>query len=329
MNNGKIICFGDIHLSDARPWSLEVGRKIISYISGLPHNNPDNTAVFLGDLSESVINSGEVVGLLLELLNSLQFKKSYIIIGNHDVKMKKGKVTSPLSFLKNENLVPTNVELIWSHKEETIEGLKVLMLPHIHNDGIHSVKDYESMVFSPTDLVVGHFADSSDTRIQDTTVNIDHISCRWRCLGHIHTRVTPSYIGSVVPNSISERNKAHRIRIYQTGHEMIEEAIPTICDYYDIKYPDPLPITPARVPIFTIYNCKDPYIAETRYGDIFIRKCVYDIGVDLTNFHEYCSIGKSADKKTVKDLIQSFLDENPEDVSDALKLKILEYCPSY
>lgn len=328
MSNGKIICFGDIHLSDARPWSLKVGKEIVTYISTLSHNNPDNVGIFLGDLSESVINSGEVVELLLELLNSLKFKKSYIIIGNHDIKMKKGRITSPLSFLKNENLVPPNVELVWDDREEVVEKLRVLMLPHIHNDGFRSVKDYESMKFSPTDLIVGHFADNSDPRAQDTPVNLDHIKHIWRCLGHIHTAISPSYIGSVVPNSISERGKARHIRIYQYGEPMKEEEIPNICDYYDVEYPNPLPEVTAKVPIWTVYNCKDPFIAETKYGPIFIRKCIYDIGVDLTNFHEYCSIGDSS-KKTVKDLITSFLQENPEEISDALRLKILEYCPSY
>jgi len=327
---GKIVCFGDLHLSDNRPWSLDVAKEIVKYLCSLEHNNEDNTGVFLGDMTESVINSGEVVQQLLELLTCLRLKETYVIMGNHDLKMKKGKMTSPLSFLNEKGLVPKNIHLVRTMSTVVLEGMTVLMLPHIHNDGIHSVKDYEDITASvPVDIVMGHFADESDKAMREILVNISNINPKYRCLGHIHSAITPSYTGSLVPNSVSEKGRNRHIRIYEKDREPINEAIPVICDYYDVEYPKALPKVDAIIPIWTVYKCKDPFIARQTYGDIFIRKCVYDIGIDLTNFHEYCSLGKSTNKKTVKDLIESFLDENPEETPDEIKAKILEYCPTY
>ena len=43
-----IVAISDLHLSDSRPWSLEVSNKIIDFIINHSLNNSDNEVIFGG-----------------------------------------------------------------------------------------------------------------------------------------------------------------------------------------------------------------------------------------------------------------------------------------
>jgi hypothetical protein len=175
------------------------------------------------------------------------------------------------------------------------------------------------------DLVVGHLEDTSTPIIRDSYVNLSKINTKYVCLGHIHNPVSKSYIGSVVPNSISEKSKKAVVRIYEKDKPMTEVEIPSICDYYDVTYPDPLPAVNTLIPIWTIYNCRDSSIAAAKYGNIYIRKCIYELGVDFNQFRQLTSRGTSM---STKDLIDDWFKQATTTLPEKLQHLLVTYAES-
>jgi hypothetical protein len=327
----EIICFGDIHLSDDRPWMNKVGKAVVDYICTLPENNSDNVGLFLGDITERTSISGNVFNTILGLAHVLKFKKTYILIGNHDIKFRNGGWTTPLLFLKDDNKqLFKNIEIISEPYFFMQCGVSILALPFKPQFGASSIKDYEKInqgtedLKNPTviDLIVGHFADTSDPSVLDTLVNITHIKSKYRCLGHIH-KPSGNYIGSMIPNKVSEGRVPRYIHAY--GKDTFRKIeLPIFCDYYEVTYPEELPSTPALYPLWTVKNCKDKDSAVNKYPDSFIYKCLFDITMDLDSFRQL-SGGNNIEKLSSKELVKQYLDS----VGDSIPKKIKEITLSY
>jgi calcineurin-like phosphoesterase family protein len=331
----EVIAFGDLHLSDERPWNAAVGKEILNYIRTCPYNTEENVGLFLGDLTEHVRVDGQTYNLLLEILDSLKFKKTYIVRGNHDFKKKKYRndLTSPLRVLEEGTRFP-NIKLITEMTVIEECDLKILALPYIMPSEKHSLKDYES--FTPLvadveyDIIAGHFADTSSSATRGESIDISYLKATYRCMGHIHNPISTSYIGALVPNATSEANQLRGIRVYWKGAcgyaEQRSEKLKTpLADYYEVRYPDPLPKTKALVPIWTIANCRDEAVARAQYGeDIFIRACTYDVTIDFTQFQRYTgAVATSTQSK--KELIEEFLGESKEKLSENVQKLVRSY----
>jgi len=327
---GEVIFFGDIHLSDERPWSSQTCSEIVSFIQGLKENNEDNVAIFTGDMTEHVKLDGSTYTHLLDIFRSLRFKETFVILGNHDIKRKKRGVgySSPLKILQSKKMFP-NITLINTYQILNIEGLKILVLPHLtpEDGGVETYASLPKDIASDSfDIVTGHFADTSAYVTRGETVDISYLKTKHVCLGHIHNAVSPSYIGSLVPNAISEAGKSRFLRAYsKTGEEVRLRKIPVTCilDFYAVKYPEPLPVIKAKVPVWTIDNCRDESVARTLYGNIFIKACLYDVNINFSQFQKYT--GVNAQTKSKKSLIQEWLQLNKDNVSEKIKKLVLDY----
>jgi hypothetical protein len=303
-----LIVIGDLHLSDERPWSYKVSKEIVDYILNNPLNNESNEVIFLGDLTESAFNSGQVFELLHSMFLGLKFKRIYILIGNHDTKKnKQGQTTLSYSFLKNEFF--ENVSII---NEPTIietEGMTVFALPwKFDMKEYNNLKGFEDEY----DLIVGHFMDNT-VKIPGETIDISYLKSKYVCLGHIHDKNHPRYCGSIVPNSIEGAGLPRFIRTYtkEKGETLVK--VPPIMDYHFVTFPKELPKVKTHNPVWTIMNCKDEAIAKAQYGDIFIRKAVYDISMDKEAF---AKLGENlANKMGNKVSIQQLYEEWEKKVS--------------
>lgn len=327
----QVVFFGDLHLSDDRPWSNIVSEKIVEFISTCPLNTPSNVAVFVGDMTEQVRLDGNTYAHLLALFRSLRFKKTYIIQGNHDIKKKKkgDGYSSPLRILQR-NVFP-NIELVNSPRIVVEEKIKILMLPHLTNEegGVSIYNDLPPLLRDQEyDIVTGHFEDTSVFTKKGETVDIKYLKTKYVCLGHIHNPISSSYVGSLVPNAFSEAGKKRGLRVYENVNGEVvqtfwEISIP-IVDFYSITYPDPLPKVKAQIPVWTIFNCRDNAIAQVLYGDIYIRTCVYDVSINFFQFSKYTA-SSGPQSKTKEVWAKEWIDLNKDNIPENLQKLVLSY----
>lgn len=295
-----VIALGDLHLSDNRPWSYEVSKEIVKFITSSKYNVASNTLVLLGDLTESAFLSGMLYELLLNLMVGLKYKDIIILVGNHDKKPnKQGRLSLSYKFLQNKNihkLFPNNnIQVIDSISELTLEGMNCLMLPYIFSDSGKDFSYYENLpeeYRKHYDIVFGHFTDNSDLGIKEKTVDVSYLNTDYWCLGHQHNPGS-HYIGSIVPNSTSEANKVRSIQIFEKAGKVKRtlETIPVISDYYTVNFPEALPEVTAHIPIWTVLNCASEEIAQEQYGKMYIQKCIYKATMDIEGLQDIGALG--------------------------------------
>lgn len=312
-----IVVISDLHLDDSRPWSVNVAKKVISSIVESPLNTPENTLVFLGDLTERASISGMVYSMLMSLFTGLKYKDVYVLVGNHDGKLNMhNKPVLVYDFLKSKALKEKlfkNFHIIFEPTEIRIEGMDFLFLPHIFNDGKHSLKDYEKLYKHYPDItpnkeytaVFGHFTNTFLTAPGEK-INVEFIKTKYWTFGHLHNP-TEHYQGSYIPNSIAEAGQKRQIRVYDKGVQEIIEA-PYIMDYYTVKFPEDLHEVKAMVPVWTVYNCKEEEVARDLYGDIFIRRCIFDINMETDN-EEFDRLAKALSGEDAGISIEAMFEE--------------------
>jgi predicted phosphodiesterase len=307
---------GDIHFDDSRPWSIKVAQKVIEGIVNSPLNISENTLVLLGDLTERSSISGTVYSMLMSLFVQLKYKEVYILVGNHDGKLNMfGKPVLVYDFIRSKALKDRlfkNFTIVSEPKEITLEGMDFLFLPHIFNDGRRSLKDYERNLTKHWNIdvtkkytsVFGHFT-STFLDVPGEKIDVSYLKSDFYCFGHIHNP-TDHYQGSYVPNSIAEAGKIRQVRVYENGKQFIVDA-PYILEYSAVKFPDPLPSSGADITVWTVHNCKDEEVARDHYGDVFIRRCIYDIAMDNEDFDKLAKALAGDDEEGVS--IEAMFDE--------------------
>ncbi len=291
-----VVSLGDLHFSDNRPWSFEVSKEVVKHIINSPENNPSNTLVLLGDLTEAAMLSGQMYELLLDLFVGLRYNNTYVIVGNHDRKAnRQGKLVLAYKFLqdpKKKKLFTSNIKVIDTVEEISIEDNKCLFLPYIFSDSGYDWKYYESLPDdiknTHYDIIFGHYTDSSNISFKDRIVDTSYLKTKYWCIGHQHLP-GGNYLGSVIPNSTSEANhKRYQRHYFKVGKdtEYSNLELPVFSDYYSITYPDSLPVVPAKFPVWTIHNCASEEIAKEQYGNLYIQKCIYQSTIDISELKD-------------------------------------------
>ena len=319
-----IIAWGDLHLNDSRPWSYNVSKEIIKTIIDSEYNVKENTLVLLGDLTETAFPSGLITDLLLTLFSNLNYKEVYVLVGNHDKKPnKQGKLVLSYKFLQSKSvsrLFPrTKITVVDELLETTIENKNILFMPYLFSDSKMKWEDYEK-IDTDCDILFGHFTDTSIMDIKDRTIDISKIKAKYICLGHQHNPAK-HYIGSVVPNATSEANRDRAFWVFEGNTKKIV-SLPKICDYYTVKFPDPLPTVDAQFPIWTVENCASPEIAQEHYGDIYVHKTLYSTAIDTEGLTDLGVLGNK-EEFTNKKLFDAWKKEAKYDAS------ILDLAESY
>ena len=155
----KLYIFGDVHFSSLNAWSKKVGDKFIAWFKETFKNvDSDDEILFLGDITEKDTNPGDVIDQVTELFLfcSLMFKKTYVIMGNHDLKLFKDVPQYSIKFLNRFN----NVSVIKDVTDIISNDIKVRCLPFIRKEGINVNKYYSEFDWSSyeeADLTVGHW----------------------------------------------------------------------------------------------------------------------------------------------------------------------------
>lgn len=324
-----ILAIGDLHLSDSRPWSYDVSKRLVDWISNAEWNNPKHVAVFLGDITEDTFLSGRLFYLMLDLFNNMRFKKTYVLVGNHDLREDKNNHLSlTYEFLRDQRFNGDgHVQIIDKPIEIGEEQMYFLALPWLHSDGRLSVADYSKLKSDINfDILFGHFQEST-IKLPGDHVDIEQIKTKYHCFGHIHNP-SQRYIGAAIPNKWDEAGFIRSFRWYEksdTGHNVMEVIypIPVFTDYYAVTFPEPLPQVPAQVPVWTVFNCKDEATARQQYGNIYIRKAIYDVTMDTEAFSSLNASMSNKSGISVKQMFQEWI--NKAEVEPEIKKLALEY----
>lgn len=307
----SLYILGDIHFSASRPWRLPLGDAFLTWLRDLSYIDSErDELLILGDLSDDAVNPGKVVRQLETLASicSEKFKATWILKGNHDEKLYKGSPQLSFEFLGLKNsfsILETPAEVV------DLCGLKTLSLPfYNYRTDLPSLWEYyaalpEDISSQSFDLIIGHFANTS-AAVFESQVNLTYLKSQLIALGHVHTRVSQDYLGSVFPCKISENSSPlprAMWKVDKRGSKVVKEEIllPTFCEYKFATYPAPLPATsPNIVTIWTIANCEVEAIAKAHYPDAFIRGVASDftrktdkgVVASDSDFHikDYCEL---------------------------------------
>ena len=275
---------GDLHTSDMNPWSLPTGELFLKWFDQQQFE-PNSELIQLGDLVEVAVNGGKVFDQLHRFIDlcQLKFKHSYFIVGNHDVKPRRGQEQSVLEFIKSKS----NCTVIDRPKMfNTVNDYSIIALPHITTQGIDLNQYYMTKLTTKYyDTQVDILAAHTNIRIpghpfMDSGLEISKFKAKNFIFGHIHTRIKPEYTGSVWPNKINEEASSlpRQIRCFKRlNDECIEDSrrcitIPKFIEYKEITYPNsPTNIDPNIIQIYTVNNCSNLQIAKAHYNNLYIR----------------------------------------------------------
>lgn len=267
-----IYIFGDLHLSAINPWNYDVGENFIKWFSNFTSSLKDDDPhiIWLGDITEKDVNPGDVIDQEYRVFDicSKVFKSTTVIMGNHDIKLYRQKAQHSLKFLRNFN----NVDVVDSPKTVNICNTKIRILPHIRVQG-QSLSDYYSnMKFDDeVDLTVGHWNIYDPNNSLLGGVKIDNMKSKNFCLGHIHTRISEEYTGSIFPNKVSEEGE-RVYKVFNNGKLIKEEKLPTFLKYEVIKYPDNVPqYNDTIVRVYTVLGLTNLTAAKSYYKNLYIR----------------------------------------------------------
>lgn len=281
MSQKPLYAFGDIQFSSLNPWNEEAGNRFLAWFDRLPVE-PDAECILLGDLTEKDSNPGNVIRQLEILFQICQkkFKKTYAIVGNHDLKLYKERPQISFIFAKEKK----GIEVVDSLSVVTTDnGYKVLFMPYLRLEN-NALNEYysnlpEKYYNDSYDLMVGHFDKKSDSSIfMQDGADISKIDTKYTMLGHIHIRWDMDYLGSIWPQKVSEQDTPHpRVigRLYKQPDGSIvrdDLPIPTFIRYAEVQYPQPLPAQRDRaIMVWTVNNCPNIALAQSVYKNSHIR----------------------------------------------------------
>ena len=258
----SIVCIGDLHLRTDN-WYKECLSSWLDWFEKIDFV-PGSTLIQLGDPTHKDLLSGDTMYLLMRWVDTcrFKFKHTYVITGNHELKMYKGRVQKSTEFLKRES----KFTVVEKETEATIEDKRVLMLPFQRIPG-KTIEEYYDNYLDPNvysteyDLIVGHVG-ALEKGLKFGGVNFKRFKYKRLCLGHIHTRLQKSeyrdsYIGSVMPMSVAEAidpQDPRCIRVYG-GDSVTDICHPQVVRYSSVKFPNPI-IRPDDM-MTTVYRVDD------------------------------------------------------------------------
>lgn len=345
--SGNVYIAGDPHFSASQPWRKPIGDRFLDWLENEFKPEPNSYFIGLGDNSDDAVNPGSVISQLERFATILQakFKHSYMLVGNHDLKLYKYKPHLAFDFLDQKEgitILKDPAQIL------NIGGLKVLAMPHYnYRPEYPSMYDYynnlpSNILNQEYDLMVGHFADETNPMIHDQYVKTKKIKAKHIALGHIHSRVSDHYLGSIAPFKVSEDDRDPNIParalwvLNKENDEVVKSEIPlpVICKYRFINYPDPLPDTPEPVTVWTVNNCNVETVAKNYYQEASGGQKIYIRGVvSKLMKKDYNKVSTKSDsvtkitKQTDRQVLEDWLKESKIRVSRAVVKKLRNLLP--
>lgn len=274
----RIAIFGDVHIGTRQPY-FRSAVKVLDWMSKDPIiNNEETLLISLGDIYDEETNNGDTNYEVLSFYKKLKNKDKIIIEGNHEKSLREGSALKSLSIIDG-------VELISEPELRNIEGLNFLFLPHIYTDekGLSMEERYSNLKYENSiDYCLAHIMDETrQFNKKQKICDLSNLKIKKRIFGHDHNYSLDSggnYLGSVMPNSSTEKDKKPKIYIIdlETKKDYTID-VPLFINYYTVQYPESLPEINVEFPILNITESLDREESVNYYMNEAKEK-----GIDLT-----------------------------------------------
>lgn len=297
-----IVAYGDLHLSSDRVWSYKVSKDVVDFIINNPLNNSENILILTGDITDKSIVDGSVTNLLIYLFENLNYKQTIICRGNHEGRLNNNKIVTPYDFIEQEDYklkLKTEAIIIKELTELSLDGISTIILPHLYpQENQIGNKYYSSLpdnIYNKSyDLLISHLTDNRLPFPSPDKVDISRFKSLIKIMGHIHSGefLNLGYIGSIIPNSISENDfLRYEVTIYRNTDGILKletNNLPVFLEYKEIKFPNFLTRTKGKTVVWSFTNCSSEDEAKKHYNNpnLFIRKCTYTSEIDSEGFQE-------------------------------------------
>lgn len=271
MSEKKALFFGDAHFSSLNPFNVDAGNNFLKWIEQQNFGDKEDTvAFFAGDMTERDSNPGIPIAQLCSLMKycHTHFKWTYIIMGNHDIKLYHGILQHTLMFIKE---MFDNIVVIDDLTEVNIFDMNVLCMPHKY--GVDFYEEYNKFINNNKDqrydAVTGHFYCKEGF---GDFVDVDKLNVRMKAIGHIHTRIHEDYLGSLWPNQKLE----DPVDMPPRGIKVLTKdstsaiSMPKFLEYATVNYPDDLPKT-STTTVYIVNNCSMEQAKEKYGSDKYIK----------------------------------------------------------
>lgn len=234
----QLIGIGDIHLRDSDFYTVGFSNFLKWFKQTIPDSFKDSTEIILaGDVLNKITMSPIVGSLAIQLFSTLHQKAStvYVILGNHDYGLNKYKVVNVKDFL--EGLGAVVIDDLCEF--QTKLGFNLLCLPWKYNCTHSQVNNFLQKLDVKNkqyDVCTAHW--ELESLFGSDFVDLQNVNATSYMCGHIHShKSNPKYLGSILPNSISElkKNDASVVKILTKDQETgvcknNEFAIPSFID---------------------------------------------------------------------------------------------------
>lgn len=265
-----MIVIGDIHLKAKQPYITHLN----NFLTWLLYNYNDEKMLFLGDIFQSSAPRWDTFNVMKQFLYYRK-NSTYILTGNHDRSSNKGNAIRGLQYsYTKRNLELIKNVFIYEDKEIVdIDGIKWMMLPYIHGEGM---KKYEEIT-DTVDICATHVVPMECAFVgEGIQLNVD---TKLYIHGHTHiaTEFVDKYdrqhsvIGVPIATRHGEFNKGVIYNVKDADNIDVID-VPMQLVYENVEFGDE---PKDKNSVINILNAPDPKSAVMKYKEHFIRSVQY------------------------------------------------------
>jgi hypothetical protein len=299
----QLYSFTDPHFTSQDPF-YSAQLELIEYIVNSEFNNFNNYLVISGDLFDKKQPDQKTNVMVIDFLKRLNFKKIYILSGNHDHEYNFSNDTYAIDVIRHIE----NVECIYGPQCIDVNESCFLMLPWIPNVNLKEYYENLPEQFSKKnyDIIFHHLED--ETCWWGENIDLSCLKTKYRSGGHLHVG-NDGYLGSVIARRSDEKDWQPRIlefNLLSKEKSFIE--IPKFIKFIEVVDFDDI-IDFKNTNIYTIINAVDSASAKKRYRKNYPG---IHIGTVILKSNEVVNdhlLDISADKVQQLELLKSFCTE--------------------
>ena len=249
---GKLIIEKDFHLTYKEPF-FSAHRDYYEWFLSSEYNSPEYSFFSLGDYFHSSEPSPEEYSLAIDFFKKSKLKHIFILKGNHDY----SKILDSLSISPLLKAEP-RIQIIDESTYLNLGGINCLCLPYFYPSKEFTMeKEYTSIPeeFQNPNFIFHHVEDESISFGKHKQgIDLSYLKGK-RIGGHIHTQSKGYELPMPIISRYDEKGQTPELGLIdlKTG-KLSTFAIPKFLDYLEVTYPNDLPKTELKYPIWDVLD---------------------------------------------------------------------------